>query len=596
MSIYNQLNISSSSSPLSTLMPQYNPYKLPDYTQAFSQGMQSISDSMRLQQSLLDMQSSDPLTAIQGKQDQLATITDGVSKIGSGLWSLQEKGVSPKTVGIPTKTGNIMGMVGAAADMVGSFMPDKSEYSGTKGSITQTMDSVYDSISNAAMSFGPIGQLVGGIMKGGALLGKGMNALGGGTSGMTGIDAVLGSSFLNLTPLGLINGFGGRHADTITKNNLAFEKVGASYTGSNKTIDDALVKSNAKYGLFSGGALNDANAEMREARLQQWNIANIADNATDAFNIQNSMSAINSNRRKYHMQGGYNQASVFSARKGAVLQKSREILSNTKRDPFEYYLSTLPKNQQDTINYRVKDYWEFNGKPKDFDEAISRGMFHKLPDGWHARSVAENPTTGEIEYMKSENHPTRYMESDWYEKGLIYNDDGTTTQLAPGIEGYEDWQDFKNNYELIKSSPYWKYVKKNPKEFKEGGNILKEIILPQILREIQLEPKEFKEGGKFNIIPEGALHARKHNMDVQGITKKGIPVVSESTEGEIKQQAEIERQELILRLEVTKKLEELLKEYNTSTKKRKDELAIDAGKLLTQELIHNTKNNTNEQE
>jgi hypothetical protein len=37
--------------------------------------------------------------------------------------------------------------------------------------------------------------------------------------------------------------------------------------------------------------------------------------------------------------------------------------------------------------------------------------------------------------------------------------------------------------------------------------------------------QKFKEGGSFNIIPEGALHARKNNMEVENITKKGIPVV-----------------------------------------------------------------------
>ena len=43
---------------------------------------------------------------------------------------------------------------------------------------------------------------------------------------------------------------------------------------------------------------------------------------------------------------------------------------------------------------------------------------------------------------------------------------------------------------------------------------------------------EFQNGGSINVIPDGALHARKHNMDVDGITKKGIPVVSEK-DGEI---------------------------------------------------------------
>lgn len=46
------------------------------------------------------------------------------------------------------------------------------------------MDSVYDSISDAAMSIPGPGMMIGGIMKAGSLLGKGMNALGGGTDGM----------------------------------------------------------------------------------------------------------------------------------------------------------------------------------------------------------------------------------------------------------------------------------------------------------------------------------------------------------------------------------------------------------------------------
>ena len=75
-------------------------------------------------------------------------------------------------------------------------------------------------------------------------------------------------------------------------------------------------------------------------------------------------------------------------------------------------------------------------------------------------------------------------------------------------------------------------------------------------------------------------------MDVENITQKGIPVVSESADGEIVQQAEIERQEIIFRLEVTKKLEELAKDGS-------DEAAIEAGKLLVQEILYNTIDNTN---
>lgn len=92
----------------------------------------------------------------------------------------------------------------------------------------------------------------------------------------------------------------------------------------------------------------------------------------------------------------------------------------------------------------------------------------------------------------------------------------------------------------------------------------------------------FQEGGQMNVIPEGALHARKHHMeDDEHITKKGIPVVDING----KQQAEIERNEIIFRKEVTSELERLFKDGS-------DEAAIEAGKLLAKEIIENTDDRT----
>jgi len=107
--------------------------------------------------------------------------------------------------------------------------------------------------------------------------------------------------------------------------------------------------------------------------------------------------------------------------------------------------------------------------------------------------------------------------------------------------------------------------------------------------------KVFKEGGKVNVIPSGALHAHKHNLTevaedgekFEDVTTKGIPVVVEDEKGNLIQQAEVEREEIIFRLEVTKKLEEL-------SKKHTDEAAIEAGKLLVKEILYNTEDNTGE--
>lgn len=137
-------------------------------------------------------------------------------------------------------------------------------------------------------------------------------------------------------------------------------------------------------------------------------------------------------------------------------------------------------------------------------------------------------------------------------------------------------------------------------KFKEGGSFIKQtsntisLISPVEINSISIinavevdQLPEFKEGGSFNVIPNGALHANLHHMEnADNLTRKGIPVVSEDENGELEQHAEIEREELILRLEVTKKLEELAKEGT-------DEAAIEAGKLLVDEILNNTIDNTN---
>lgn len=92
----------------------------------------------------------------------------------------------------------------------------------------------------------------------------------------------------------------------------------------------------------------------------------------------------------------------------------------------------------------------------------------------------------------------------------------------------------------------------------------------------------------FNVIPSGALHAEKHHLgsvdrDYIGLTRNGIPVVSEE-QGSLIQHAEIERGEIILRLSLTKKLMEL-------KAKGTYEAAIEAGKLLVDELNNNTRDN-----
>ncbi len=105
-------------------------------------------------------------------------------------------------------------------------------------------------------------------------------------------------------------------------------------------------------------------------------------------------------------------------------------------------------------------------------------------------------------------------------------------------------------------------------------------------------PQAFKQGGQMNVIPEGALHARKNNMEGAGedFTAKGIPVVDNNGE----QQAEIEKNEVIFTKDLTDFIENNLKKFNSeeTSNSEKDEIAIKVGKRLVKELLTNTDDRT----
>lgn len=326
-----------------------------------------------------------------------------------------------------------MSFMGQAADMIGSFMPENNAYQGPKGSITRGMDNAYDAAANMAMQINPA---IGGAMKVGGLVSDGINAITGGTDGMTTQDSIFSSTLGNLTGLGIINSAFGKRANTINKDNETWEQQGSAYGGSLAKVDDALTKSGKKYGLFSNRARKKANAQISEAKRQQNLVADINEEAQDAFAASN------------------------------------------------------------------------------------------------------------------------------------YSGIGLRNQIALN-GGYRSMAIGRNGIKILDKELQW---------------------ANSILNKTKASVPEFKSGGKVNVIPEGALHKNKHhledvNPEFKDVTNKGIPVVSKEDGGELVQHAEIERNEIIFNLDVTNKLEELMK-------KGDDESAIEAGKLLVHEILNNTIDNT----
>ena len=130
---------------------------------------------------------------------------------------------------------------------------------------------------------------------------------------------------------------------------------------------------------------------------------------------------------------------------------------------------------------------------------------------------------------------------------------------------------------------------------KNGLKLMSVSEIKELLeRRHQSNVESFQNGGVIgidvNVIAEGKYHAHLNHLEDtgnEGLTKKGIPVVTHSEGGEIEQIAEIEKKELIFRLEVTNKLEELFKDGS-------DEAMIEAGKLVAEEIIENTQDNSGE--
>ena len=358
--------------------------------------------------------------------------------------------------------------------------------------LTSGINDAYDAVSTSLMGFTPVGTIIGGAMKVGAFLGDGIQALGGGTDQMTTTDQIMDSSFFSWN-IGAINGFGGKRADTFSVNKDTLAKVGSSYTGTSKLIQDAASKSGKKYGLLSGGSRRKANRQMADARTKQNIMTDISDTASDQRAMKNEYNVLN---YKFNLNGGYDQRYMRAAKSGMKLQDKIDFIKN------EVNIRTV-------INLNTKE-------------------------------IEWNPIIEEAE--------------DW-EPIIEYKEGGNLPELwEPVIEDTISWEPIITI-----------------EEFKEGGTIKEELESPEI-----------EETNQKNLIPEGALHKNKHHMEnTEGLTQKGIPVID--NEGE--QQAEIELDEIIFTLEVTKKLEELYKEGT-------DEAAIEAGKLLVKEILFNTDDRT----
>ena len=468
-----------------------------------NQNTQGIRNQIYLKQLLGGYQSVSPFIyggltnfGIMSGNATMANLGQLGNSLNNGIQLAQNwKGLSKQD-----KATGVAGIAGQAADTLDNMFFSK-QHANDSG-LTKGLNNAYDSISNAAMMFSPVGTVLGGAMKAGKLLGDGLTALvGGGTDQLTTTDKIMDSTLGRLSGLGLINSLGSKRTKDFSLNKDTIEKVGGDYAGAVNTMEEAASKAGKKVGLFSstsginkliGKAQTFTNQTTRIANTYQDQLANKSDLAYTRY-VQD----INGGPQQY----------IQRVKHGAILQRIN-----------------LRKHREGGV--------------------LSNQLHSKI-----------NLETQEVEWKPVININQKTPE--FKDGGELVNNQETIQETNSA------WQP-NINLETIQI-------------MEEGGKTDKS----------KQEPEKVGETNQKNVIPEGALHAHKHHMEnAEDLTKKGIPVVDNKGE----QQAEVEKNEIIFSLEVTKQLENLYKRYqeDTNTQKEKDELAIEAGKLLVYEILHNT--------
>lgn len=349
--------------------------------------------------------------------------------------------------------------------------------------------------------------------------------------------------------VGLVNDVLGSSSKGFSVDQDTLNQVGGSYGGTTSDIESASNKAGKKYGLFGSGARRRANREIDEAVRKQQVMAGIAKEATDRASSSTILSQANTLSLRRQLSGGYDQRYMRAAKEGTKIQYFK--------DPFKVTLS---------------DIKEFQVELSDIPVIFKTGgtLLDKLDEKSKIKFSVILSDPNDSEFLKKGGKIRKNKEGEIVpEKCDVCGGD-----IVVQIHG-------EPVYLCKECNKFFGIV---PFKHKNGGTI----------KDREIEVIETNTTQK-SVIPEGALHKNKHHLDEVGIddselTKKGIPVVDNDGD----QQAEIELNEIIFTLEVTKELESRYKEFYQEgiSEERKNELALEAGKLLWKEIIYNTDDRT----
>lgn len=355
-----------------------------------------------------------------------------------------------------------------------------------------------------------------------------VNTIGSIASMIPGVGWGLGAG---LAAFNLIGGLTGKKTIAVTGKDWQSRQAQSSVAGSYSGAMEDIADAESREGSYSGwnsGARRKANRLIAKTNGWKDTMWDWAQR-NDLNDIRsNQMNSINNNQYQTDISGGYD-----------LSNSGRMLVAKEGAKLFDSYKS-------------IKEYTK---------RIKSAKQGSKL--------VKEEP---KVEEPIIDKELERYYDDPLFSTKSKYNDD-----FHQGGSWSEDGKIFTPSEFSLFNFTQEQIAEALSKEFPEASlNITDEV-------------RAFKEGGKvnskdMNVIPEGALHARLNHMDNKDFTKKGIPVVAKDGD-KLEQTAEIERNEIIFNLSVTNKLEELMKDGSAKA-------ALEAGKLLVEEILHNTIDNT----
>ena len=484
----------------------------------------------------------------------------------------------------PSKNASELSAIGNASQMFGSFLPQQEETALQQG-INDGVKKIGDVIGAVG---GPAGQAINAAIQIADVAGQGLHSLGiGTTDNMTVTDQILGSNLMAFSPLAWINSGFGKRANAFSKDTELAEDVGSDYGGSMSLIDNAMSKQGKKYGLLSSGSRRKANKQINKASNAQNLLTDIRDDSEWRKTVARNTSQLHNISYNTALNGGLQLARGYQ--KGGSLDNK---LSKVKERNYKKvtFLKELP-TWEHVISLEIPD--------RSIEELI-------------VEAKNQNPR-----FIQRMSEPVRYVKinkkdeqgNDYWESAthLMSNRDNKVYSLVQEIDGKLQLLNDDEAFNRANSTGNILTFKTNSEaktfaedNYKKGWPEFFNSPVEQ--GEMEYEINMFKDGGKLgkekepeeqkNVIPDGALHKNKHHMeDAEGLTKKGIPVVD--NEGE--QQAEIERDEWIMTLELTKIMEDLYEQFYSEglSQKEKDQIAINAGKILVDQILHNTDDRTN---